>query len=199
MQVIRSYLLAIFLGLTGCATTYETYDYPEQKIYRIITPGTPQNDNSIIFGTYRWTYAMYGDYSYVNIIAVDETKVGEYKGILPQPPKNQLTFPSTKFAQFILSYRVELTPGKHSLLALEYLGSGVCRFLELEYYIEPNKVYTVRDSLWHDVSIIDTQSDEATRFSDSIETTTMSWYDSTCYLIESIRNNFIDKNKKENR
>jgi hypothetical protein len=192
-------LLAVFLGLAGCASKIEKLESSEQRIYKVISPTASQQDKSIIFGSKRTdvVYIYYGeDYEYVNIIAVDETKVGEYNDFISQPPNTVFSLSDLDFTQPISNYRVELSPGQHTLLVLVYSSYTNCSYVELEYNIEPNNVYVVKKEKGDNVHIIDTRSNKATRFNDYIKFRDY-FVKKSCYSIEMIRNKFIAENKKE--
>lgn len=199
-QLSHIFLLVVFSGLTGCVSKIERFDSSEQHIYKVISPGASQQDTSIIFGSKRidvvYTFYAAEDFEYVNIIAVDETKVGEYTDYIPQPPKTVFSFSDLDFSKPISNYRVELSPGQHTLLALVYSSYTNCSYGKLEYNIEPKNIYIIKKEKGENVHIIDTHSNKVTSFNDYFKFSDY-FVKESCYSIEMIRNKFIDENKNE--
>ena len=190
----------VILYLSGCAAFTYQKDNEPQLTYQVITPGASQLHTSIIEGTHTVAervllsplppFAYEGSSTiYMNIIAIDETKIVDYKNIEAEHFISKKHF---KTKTSVTTYRTEVSPGLHSLLAIRCIKNK-CSIAELDFTIEPDRRYIITPSeiIGVDLYILVEESLEKTKFNES--TNIYPAYES----IEICRDNFISRNKKK--
>lgn len=190
MQLRYSFLLALTIGLSGCFIIPEHFD--EKLTYKVITPDASYLPTAKIEGLYQWQMGIVGhiDY-YTNVIAIDETKVGDYKYIKQSSDYRSYrpTYAKEYLYSSITAYDSEVSPGQHSFLVL---SAPPCFIAEINIYVESGKEYTVMAAPnieGVDVIIIDSVTKE--QIGGSI------WEKIPCENLEEYRDEFIARNKQK--
>jgi hypothetical protein len=219
-------LLILNSGLSGClAIPHQEEIDPPKHTYKVITPGSSQEHTSIIEGGHKvletlLLYVPGSDNYYANIIAIDDIKIGDYQNIMT---KEELTVTLGSFwrdmwklrvphmdavhylEESINSYKTEISPGHHSLLALYIKDESapsrhVCFVAELDFTIEQGKKYIIRPTIFDNIYIHDTTSNIKTPFSDHINIDSgesLFEVHVPCEKLEEYRNEFISRYKQK--
>jgi hypothetical protein len=190
IQIQYAYLLALTMGLSGCFVIPEHFD--EKSTYKVIAQDTSHLPTARIEGLYQWQMGLVGhiDY-YTNVIAIDETKVGDYKYIRQSSDYGSYrpTYAEEYLHSSITAYDTEVSPGQHSLLVLSV---PPCCIAEMNIYVESGKNYTVMAAPYIegvDVIVIDSVTKD--QIGGSV------WRKIPCESLEEYRDEFIARNKQK--
>lgn len=196
------FLAAICLILSACSPFVNQNDKDLRHTYKVIMPGASEHDVAIIEGTHITTRSKanvpnggVAERKYANIIAVDDTKVGEYK--ISELSANMA---STRnyLKNAISSYKTEVSVGEHSLLALRV---DDCYVAEIKFTVEANKKYLIMPYTTFGklpgIIIKDIKTNKNTSFNESLSVNGGSFLlPVSCEKLEEYRNDFIARHKQ---
>lgn len=197
------FLAAIILGLSACSPFSYQKDIDSRHTFKVITPGADDLGTAMIEGMYITARSNSNvphgggrELKYANIVAIDDTKVGEYK---TSELSTNLATTKNYLKNAISSYKTEVSAGQHSLLALRV---DDCYVAEINFTVEANKKYVLlphsRFGKLPGIIIKDTETNEKTLFNRSISVTGGSFLlPVPCEKLEQYRNDFIARHKQK--
>ena len=182
------FLGTVAIGVSGCSIQTRFDEKPEVT-YKVINPDASHLSTAKIEGTIE-VDSFAGGFYYTNIIAVDETRVGDY-----EYTKTSTNYNKTELKNYLISsisaYDTEISPGYHSLLVLT--GALSCHLAEINFNAESNKKYRVM-SAQGSLVIVDSETKEEVVSVSRFETHGL-WKKIPCEALEEYRDEFISRNK----
>lgn len=182
------FLVILAVGVTGCSIQTRFDEKPEIT-FKVISADASDLPTAKIEGTIE-VDSFAGGFYYTNIIAVDDTRVGDYQYI-----KTSAKYSKTELKNYLISsisaYDTELSPGQHSILVLT--GAMSCHLAEIDFNVESSKTYRIM-SAQGSLVIVDSETKEEVVSVSNFDIPGL-WKKIPCEALEEHRDDFISQHK----